>query len=163
MDYLVQWEYNPYKRFPSWKKWIIDGLSDRFESFAPDMPCKQKAEYEAWKIWFEKLFPYLNNQKTILIGNSLGSIFIAKYLSENTFPKHLAQLHLIAPVLDNEGLVGESIGSFAFDTNRLPNLASQSDEVHIWSSVDDPVVPYNHAERYHAGIQDSKLHTFQNR
>ncbi|MDD5377277.1 MAG: alpha/beta hydrolase [Candidatus Gracilibacteria bacterium] len=163
MDFLARWEYDPCKRFPSWKKWVMDGLSDRFESFTPDMPCKQKAEYGAWKIWFEKLFPYLGDQKTILVGHSLGGIFVAKYLSENTFTKRLAQVHLIAPVLDNEGLVGESVGSFVFDPKHLPNLASQSDEVHIWSSLDDPVVPRSHAERYHAAIPGSELHTFSDR
>lgn len=141
----------------------MDGLSDRFESFAPDMPCKQNAEYAAWKIWFEKLFPYLNDQKTVLIGNSLGAIFVAKYLSENTFPKRLAQVHLVAPVMDNDGLVGESVASFAFDTKHLPNLAAQADSVHIWSSTDDPVVPYAHAERYYAAIEGSVLHAFSDR
>jgi hypothetical protein len=31
------------------------------------MPNKANAKYKAWKIWFEKLFPYLNNNKIILI------------------------------------------------------------------------------------------------
>lgn len=163
MEFLRQKKYDPYARRADWRKWVIDGLSDNFESFIIDMPCRQNASYEAWKISFEKIIPYLNEEKTIIVGHSLGGIFIAKYLSENTFPKHLTQLHLIAPVLDNEGLVGESVGSFAFDTKHLPNLALGSDEVHIWSSVDDPIVPYNHAERYHAGIKGSILHTFENR
>jgi hypothetical protein len=31
------------------------------------MPCKADAKYKAWKIWFEKLFPYLKDNKIILI------------------------------------------------------------------------------------------------
>ncbi|NOZ43581.1 MAG: hypothetical protein GXP45_00120 [bacterium] len=69
------------------------------------MPNKQRADYHARKIWFEKLFPYINSSKEsklILIGHSLGAIFLAKYLSENTFPKTIDQLHLISSVFDNE-------------------------------------------------------------
>lgn len=163
MEFLRQKRYDPYTRFPNWKNWLTEGLSDRFESFSPDMPAKQNASYPAWKIWFEKLLPYLNDQKVIIVGTSLGSIFITKYLSENTFPKHIEQLHLVGPVFDNEGLVGESVASFAFDTKNLVNIAPQSDKVHIWSSMDDPVVPYNHAERYHKAMEGSVLHTFENR
>jgi predicted alpha/beta hydrolase family esterase len=66
------------------------------------MPCRENASYPAWKIWFEKIFPYLNEENIIIVAHSLGGIFISKYLSENAFPKHLAQLHLVAPVLDDE-------------------------------------------------------------
>lgn len=163
LQYLVDTEYDPYAKRPNWKKWLADGLSDCFESFSPAMPSKQNASYPAWKIWFEKLFPYLNDQKLVIIAHSLGGIFIAKYLSENTFPKPITELHLIAPVLDNEGLIGESIASFAFDVKNLPNLASQADKVHIWSSTDDPVVPRSHSERYHKVIENSILHTFETR
>lgn len=102
MDFLCQKKYDPYARRADWRKWVMDGLSDNFESFIIDMPCRQNASCPAWKISFEKIIPYLNGEKTIIVGHSLGGVFIAKYLSENTFPKHLAQLHLIAPVLDNE-------------------------------------------------------------
>ena len=163
LQYLTDTEYDPYSRRPSWKKWLADGLSDRFESFVLSMPSTQNASYPAWKIWFEKLFPYLNDQKTVLVGNSLGGIFLAKYLGENTFPKRISELHLVAPVLDNEGLIGESVATFAFDIKNLSHLASQADQIHIWSSLDDPVVPRSHAERYHATIAGSILHTFENR
>jgi len=163
LRFLEAEDYDPYVKYSNWKKWLADGLSDRFESFSPTMPAKQNAFYPAWKIWFEKLFPYLNDEKLIIIAHSLGGIFIAKYLSENAFPKRLAQLHLVAPVLDNEWLVGESIASFAFDTTKLSRLTEQSDEIHIWSSVDDPVVPCSHSERYHQAIENSILHTFDTR
>lgn len=156
-------EYDPYTHRASWKKWLREGLSDRFESFSPDMPAIQNASYPAWKIWFEKLFPYLNDRKLVFIAHSLGGIFIAKYLSENTFPKRIEQLHLVGPVLDNEGLIGESVASFGFDTNQLSRIVPQCGEIHIWSSVDDPVVPYFHAERYYKALENSILHTFSDR
>lgn len=128
-----------------------------------DMPSKQNAFYPAWKIWFEKLFPYLQDTKIVIVANSLGGIFIAKYLSENSFPKPIKQLHLVAPVFDNDGLVGESVASFAFDPIGLQKLSIQADEVHIWGSVDDPVVPHVHTKKYHNLIKNSVIHVFQDR
>jgi hypothetical protein len=31
-------------------------------------------------------------------------MFLVKYLSENNFPKKINQLHIVSPVLDNQGL-----------------------------------------------------------
>jgi hypothetical protein len=59
------------------------------------MPAKQDADYIAWKIWFEKLFPFLQPENVILIGSSLGTIFLSKYLSENIFPRTIQSLHLV--------------------------------------------------------------------
>lgn len=127
------------------------------------MPNKQKAQYEAWRIWFEKLFPYLNDQKTIVIGYSLGGLFVSKYLSENTFPKRISQLHLVAPVFDNHSLHGESVGDFILDPAKLGNTEAQCDEVFIYQSSDDTVcVPY-HGRTYAAHLPKAHYHEFANR
>ncbi|MDR0860065.1 MAG: hypothetical protein LBO09_03640 [Candidatus Peribacteria bacterium] len=75
------------------------------------------AYYWARKIWFEKIFPYLNNEGTILIGHSLGAMFLLKYLSENTFPQPLSQLHLISSSIDEETGYQEKhyLGDFVWD------------------------------------------------
>jgi hypothetical protein len=70
--------------------------------FIPEMPNSKNASYKARKIWFEKLFPYLNDEGIILIGLSLGTIFLLKYLTENTFPKTISQLHLVGTVPDKQ-------------------------------------------------------------
>lgn len=56
---LKETEYNPYKKKPDWKKWLKLTLSEEYEIFYPTFPNKYYADYNAWKIWFEKLFPYL--------------------------------------------------------------------------------------------------------
>jgi predicted alpha/beta hydrolase family esterase len=66
------------------------------------MPDTQNSYYPAWKIWFEKYFQYLGENKLIVIGHSLGGIFLAKYLSENKFPRCIDSLHLVSPVYNNE-------------------------------------------------------------
>ena len=66
-------------------------LGKDFEIIKPRMPLQDNAKYEEWKIHFEKHFSQLRNN-IILIGESLGGIFLAKYLSEHKFPKKYCQL-----------------------------------------------------------------------
>ena len=82
-----------------WKDNLANALPE-FQVIYPKMPNAKNARYEEWKIWFEKLFPLLNNE-VILVGHSLGAIFLAKYLSENTFPKKIKSLHLVAGPYDD--------------------------------------------------------------
>lgn len=149
--------------YKSWKWWLLSGLSDDFEWIRVNMPDTQNSYYPAWKIWFEKYFQYIGDQKLILIGHSLGGIFLTKYLSENRFPRHIDSLHLISPVYDNTWLKGESTASFSFDPNNLENIPTQVWEIHFWHSTDDPVVPFVHSEKYYNKLKNSILHTFENR
>jgi predicted alpha/beta hydrolase family esterase len=146
-----------------WRDWIGWALSGHFEVIEPRMPCKDNAKYRAWKIWFEKIFPYLRDEEIILVGSSLGGLFLAKYLSENTFPKPISQLHLVAPVFDNSGLVGETVGDFVLDPSLLPHIEEQAEHIHIYASTDDPICPFTHGQRYHQQLKKSVLHTFDNR
>lgn len=165
-DYLRSLESYPLdigESYKSWKWWLISGLSDEFECIRVTMPDTQNSYYPAWKIWFEKYFQYIWDQKLILIGHSLGGIFLTKYLSENIFPRHIDFLHLVSPVFDNTGLQWESTATFAIDTKKLENIPNQVSEIHLWHSKDDPVVPFMHSEKYHNEFQTSILHTFENR
>lgn len=51
-----------------------------FKVIKPEMPNKDMARYSAWKLWFEKHLPFLDSEKLIVIGHSLGAIFLIKYL-----------------------------------------------------------------------------------
>ena len=161
--YLEKREYNPFDESKSWKDRIERALSDKYEMMAPVMPCKQNASYKARKIWFEKLLPYLNDEELIMIWSSLWGAFLAKYLSENTFPKKISQLHLVAPVFDSTDLLDETIGDFAFDPAGLGNLEKQVDKIFIYASTDDHLVPLNHSENYKKYLPSAELLIFQNR
>lgn len=54
-----------------WRNWIQQELTGTCEVILPSMPASDDADYVAWKIWFEKMFPYLGDNKIILIGHSL--------------------------------------------------------------------------------------------
>lgn len=162
-NYIENRKYNPFETNKSWRDWIGWALSEEFEVMEPNMPNKQKAQYSAWKIWFEKLFPFLNSQELIIIGHSLGSIFLAKYLSENKFPKQISQLHLVSPIFDSEGLVGETAGDFVFDSRNLKNLEEQADEIYLYHSEDDPLVPIEHTKKYVDELPSASVQIFKDR
>src|SRR3989344_4173979 len=73
----------------SWSSdYLKKKLGKNFEVIKPRMPLQDNARYDDWKIHFERYLPKLKNH-IILIGSSLGGIFLAKYLSENKFPKKI--------------------------------------------------------------------------
>jgi predicted alpha/beta hydrolase family esterase len=131
--------------------------SEKYEIIIPMMPSKYNAHYNEWKIWFEKIFPFLNDG-VILIGHSLGGVFLAKYLSENNFKFKIKQIHLVAPVYNMNGEVGD------FILNTFPGkFMDNVNEVHIYHSADDSVVPISESEKYIEKIPTAKFHRFTDR
>src|SRR3989344_4561990 len=75
------------KKKISWTgDYLEKSLDKRFEIISPRMPLQDFAKYRDWKIFFERRLPLLKG-KFILIGSSLGGVFLAKYLSENKLRK----------------------------------------------------------------------------
>ena len=101
--------------------YFIGKLGKNFEVIKPRMPLQDNPRYDEWKIHFEKHFPYLRDN-IILIGSSLGGIFLAKYLSENKFPRKILSTYLIAPPFDDtlpdEELAALSSNSFSIQHNN---------------------------------------------
>lgn len=124
------------------------------------MPNSKNARYLEWKIWFEKLFPLLSDQ-VILIGHSLGGIFLAKYLCENTFPKTIKQLHLVAAPYDTE-IIKESLADFALDIT-VGKLSNISEYIYLYQSRDDQAVAYEDVLKYKRDIPTAELVIFEDR
>src|SRR5680860_1379722 len=78
-----------------WKDSITADLGDDYEVLVPRMPNGNNAQYIEWSIWLEHIIPLLKNE-AILVGHSLGGIFLAKYLSENVIPKKIKAVILIS-------------------------------------------------------------------
>jgi len=130
-------------------------LGKKFEIIRPKMPLKDYAKYKDWKIYFERYLPYFRNN-IILIGGSLGGIFLAKYLSENKFPKKILSVYLICPPFDDT-LPGDSLaGGFKLKSN-LSLLEKQSRNLYLLFSKDDKVVPVSHAEKYRSKLKKGKI------
>jgi predicted alpha/beta hydrolase family esterase len=136
-------------------------LGNDFEIIRLSMPLKDDAKYKEWKIYFERFFPHLRDN-IILIGNSLGGIFLAKYLSENKFPKKILSTYLICPPFDDtikgEDLVG------GFELNRdLSRLDNSSKNLYLMFSKNDNIVPVSHAQKYKRKLKNAKIIIFDDK
>lgn len=146
-------------------RWTEDFLDKKFskdfEIIRPRMPQQDDAKYGDWKIHFERFFPKLRGS-VILIGSSLGGIFLAKYLSENKFPKRILSTYLICPPFDNT-LTGEDlVGGFTLKSD-LSLLEKNSKNLHLLFSKDDEVVPVAHAEKYRKKLKKADFVIFESK
>lgn len=136
-------------------------LGGRFESLLPLMPNKNNARYQEWKIIFDKV-AHIAKRSAILIGHSLGGIFLAKYLSENKFPKRIKAVVLIAAPFDGstDPKGGDTITSFELPRS-LAKLSRQAKLIYLLHSQDDPVVPFEHLRKYQRALPDAKVVVFK--
>jgi len=144
----------------SWKNDLPGKLGDNFDVLLPRMPNGTNARYEEWKIWFERIIPFFN-KGVILIGHSLGGMFLAKYLSENTFPKIIKAVLLIAAPFDDADSE-ESLADFKLPSS-LERFAQQVKIIYLIQSKDDPVVPFEQLKKYKQALPNVKTMIFSNR
>jgi predicted alpha/beta hydrolase family esterase len=160
IDYLKITEIDKSRLYSTidWKQTIPDRLGDNYEVLNPRMPNASYARYDEWKIYFEALTKVLENN-VILIGHSLGGIFLAKYLSENKFPKKIDALFLLAAPYEENG---ESLGDFKLGTN-LDKVNKQVKKIYILHSEDDPVVPMTDSDKYISALPSAELVVFEDK
>jgi len=130
-------------------------LGKGFEIIKPRMPLQDNAKYGEWKIHFERHFPYLRNN-IILIGVSLGGIFLAKYLSENKFPKRILSTYLICPPFDNALPDEDLVGGFKLKSD-ISLIEKNSRNLSLLFSKDDDVVPISHAKKYEKKLKNVNI------
>ncbi len=136
-------------------------LGKDFEIIKPRMPLQDHAKYKEWKIHFERHFPQLKDN-IILIGSSLGGVFLAKYLSENKFPKKVLSTYLICPPFDNSLEDEDLVGGFKLKSN-LSLLEKNSKNLYLMFSKDDDVVPVSHAEKYRKKLKNANIIIFESK
>ena len=144
----------------NWKDNLKKTLSKDFVVILPSMPNKSNAQYPEWKIWFEKLIPHCRTG-LILVGHSLGGIFLAKYLSENIFPKKISAVFLVAAPYDIRS-AHNRLASFGLPA-KLVRLQEQVAKIFIYHSQDDPVVPVIAAKNYQHALPGAVVKIFKNK
>jgi len=143
-------------RSKGWKDNLQNDLGSDYDVMLPRMPNSTSASYLEWKIWFERIVSLLNDN-LIIIGHSLGGIFLAKYFSENNITKKVKAVILIAAPFDNkEG------SSFNLSTSLL-NFSEQSKNIYLIQSKDDSTVPFEQVEKYVKALPNAKVITFEDR
>ncbi|HEY4496076.1 MAG TPA: alpha/beta hydrolase [Candidatus Paceibacterota bacterium] len=145
-----------------WSEGYFDKeLGKRFEIIRPRMPLQDNAKYEDWKIWFGRYIPFLRNN-VILIGGSLGGIFLAKYLSENKFPKKILTTYIICPPFDNTIPTEALVGGFKLKSD-LSLIEKNCKNTTLIFSKDDDVVPVTHAEKYRNKLRNAKFIIYESK
>ncbi len=153
--------FNPNnKRIKKWKNSLAEEIGDNFDVIAPTMPNKQNAKYNEWRIWFEKIFPYLGKD-IILVGYSLGGIFLAKYLSENIFPKKILVTYLISAPYN--GKHSEYFNTDFVLADSLEKMEEQSEKIFLYHSEDDAIVPFVDSRKYSKALPKAVSVVFKNR
>ncbi len=129
---------NPNKTFKSnLENFCID---NKISFIKPQLPNKTNADYTKWKWVFEQSLPFITSE-TILVGHSLGSMFLTKYLSEN-------KLEFKSAFLVSGGLWKATETNIPdFDCNwgiseDLELLQNYGNKINIVHSTDDEVVDY---------------------
>jgi len=140
---------------------LDNSLEENFQIIKPRMPLQENAKYEEWKIHFERYFDQLE-ENIILIGSSLGGIFLAKYLSENKFPKKILAVYLVAPPFDNSLEGEELVGGFELGED-LSLIMKNCKNVNLLFSKDDTSVPIIHAEKYKEKLSNAKIIIYENK
>ncbi len=167
LEYLKNLEFHPDKdkelRESSAKRWnnsLEEKLGEGFEVIAPAMPNVNNAKYKEWKIWFEKLFPHLQDG-VVLVAHSLGGIFLAKYLSENDLPKKIRATYLIAASY-HDNASDYSPDTFVLPKN-LEKFEKQAGEVFLYHSEDDHRVSFTSLGKYAKALPNAKTTVFKER
>ena len=157
-DYLSYLKNRPVSIEKTYK-WALEyldkELGKKFEIIRPRMPLQENAKYEEWKLYFERFIPLLRNN-VILVGNSLGGIFLTKYLSENKFPKKILSVYLTCTPYDNTCPNDDLVGGFKLKSD-LSLIEKNCKDVTFMFSADDDVVPVTHAEKYRDKLKNVKI------
>ncbi len=130
-------------------------LGSKFLLTVPRMPLQDNAQYRDWKIMFENYVRLLKGPY-ILVGGSLGGIFLAKYLSENKLPKKAISVYLVCPPFDDDMPGDRLAGGFKLKSD-LSQIEKNCKNLYLLFSKDDDVVPVAHAEKYRKKLPSAKI------
>jgi uncharacterized protein len=161
-DFLEQYEFDPYKEnIKRWNRNLAEVLEEKYDVITIPIVNRNFADYKAWKIVFEKVFPFLNRE-TIFIGHSLGWTFLAKYFEENNkLLEKTKKLILVAPWFKNNK-IWEVLWTFNFDKNLI-NVKKIQNKITIFGSKDDFLVDFSDIEDFMEVLPNSKYKIFEDR
>ncbi|MEY2701495.1 MAG: hypothetical protein RLY43_115, partial [Bacteroidota bacterium] len=141
---------------PRWaQEYFTKEMGKKFEIIRPRMPLQENAKYSDWKLYFERFLPLLNKD-FILMGNSLGGIFLAKYLSENKLNNKPLSVYLVCAPFDSTHSNEDLVGGFKLKSD-LSLIEKNTKNLTMLFSADDECVPVYHAEQYIKKIPNANI------
>ncbi|MEO8691732.1 MAG: alpha/beta hydrolase [Candidatus Saccharimonas sp.] len=149
-------DYERLKYHRHYRTWIAEQLPDD-DVLVPNFPNGYNAQFAEWVIYFEKIVPLLNDG-AVLVGHSLGAMFLAKYLHDNILPFTASKIILIA---GRHGKDDRDDHSGSFVAKSATGLERSCQEVHLFHSEDDPVVPYVSLGLFKQDMPSAIIHSFK--
>ncbi len=142
---------------PGWKETLQQDLGSEFEVLRPSMPSRENAKYDEWKIWFEKCLRFIDSEY-VLVGHSLGGIFLARYLSEEKLACKPAGLVLVAaPYFEATKAKGKKSKGGFFVGKHFKNIFTNVSKIVIIQSDDDTIVSPAHALKFKKKLPEATL------
>jgi uncharacterized protein len=164
LDYLRNKTIDsPWEEYTDWKYDLGKYLGAEYQVGRLTMPNRHNAHYIEWKVWFEKHIPFLE-EGVILIGHSLGGIFLAKYLAEENFSKKILGTFLVAAPFDSDSAGGHphSLGDFSLPAS-LQKLTDQGGKIFLYQSEDDQVVAFAELDKYSRALPNAQVRVLKDR
>lgn len=144
-----------------WSEGYLDtALGKKFEIIRLRMPMADNARYGDWEIQFDRYVPFFRDG-VILMGVSLGGVFLVKYLSTKKFPVRIGRVILVAPPFDNSLPDEDLVGGFAL-RGDLSMIEKNCGDMHFFFSPNDDVVPIGHCERYVKKLPNAQFNIMEN-
>jgi len=143
-----------------WHKNLQKNLGAGFKVLMPDMPNWQYARYEEWKIWFEKALACAGTDP-VVVGHSLGGIFLIKYFAETIHPPQVRAILLVAAPYKTAAQAPD-FGNFAL--KREPKrLARLGPNIRFYHSTDDAIVALTDLKKYQKVLPGAVIKKYPNR
>lgn len=137
-------------------------LGDRYELHYPQMPNESDPDYEPWKGQIKQELARLEGE-LILIGHSLGSSFLLKYLAEEKIEKPVAGIFLMAtPYWGGDGWQYEGYERITLPADFASKLPSGV-PIFLYHSRDDEIVPFAHLALYAEKLPRAIIRQFDRR
>ena len=121
-------------------KSLRDKLGTEYDVRYPKMPEEENAGYEAWKAQISEELTKVDDP-VILVGHSVGTSMLLKYLSEENVKNSITGIFLLAAPYWGSG--GWQVDDFKFDEDRVAKLLKVI-PIFFYHSHDDDTVPFSH-------------------
>ncbi|MGL4759422.1 MAG: alpha/beta hydrolase [Patescibacteria group bacterium] len=155
----INWleKFTIYSDFKSSWKSELTNICSAFGTkvIRPMMPNDLNAKYLEWELMFNKYVSLIEGD-LILIGHSLGGIFLPIYLSRNNLKAK--KLFLVAPVYSPSGDF-----DFVLHGYNPEKIIKNVEYIKIFHSKDDDIVDIKDAKKYHQDLTGSKLSIYEDK
>lgn len=140
-------------------KSLSDVLGSKYNVLYPKMPEEEDQSYEAWKAQISKELAKIDDE-VILVGHSVGSSMLLKYLSEENVENAMAGIFFIAAPYWGTG--GWQMDEFTLDEGYASEILKGL-PVFFYHSHDDDIVPFAHLALHAEKFPQATIREFDGR